>query len=259
MLIDTHCHLGASQFETDRAQVVHRARAASVRHIIVIADSAASTSGATALAHQYGLSATAGVHPHEASSWNSATRDTVSRALTDPAVVAVGEIGLDYHYEHSPRAEQRQAFVEQLTLASERGLPAVVHSRSCDDDMIAMLDNTDATIVLHSFSSGPALLDLAIQHRFYVSFSGMVTFRSWRDDDAVRGVPADRLLVETDAPYLAPVPHRGKRNEPAFVAEVARRLAQVREVTFEALAAETTANAERCFGSRVVTRPEEMS
>ena len=177
----------------------------------------------------------------------------------DPAVVAVGETGLDYHYDHSPRSDQREAFVAQLELASERRVPAVVHSRACDDDMVAMLGDTDATIVLHSFSSGPALLQLALNNRYYVSFSGMVTFRSWRDDDAVRAVPADRLLLETDAPYLAPVPHRGRRNEPAFVTDVARRVATVRDVSLEDLVAETTANAARCFGNRVLHCPEKSS
>ncbi len=137
-------------------------------------------------------------------------------------------------------------------MASRRGIPAVVHARSCDDDMVAMLGDTDAKVVLHSFSSGPALLNLALARRFYVSFSGMVTFRSWGDNAAVAAIPADRLLLETDAPYLAPVPHRGKRNEPAFVTDVARRVAEVRGVSLETLAAETTDNAVRCFGSRML-------
>ncbi len=218
----------------------------------MIADSAPSITRAVELAHTHKISATAGVHPHVASSWNSQTAAAVRAAIEDPAVVAVGEIGLDYHYDHSPRADQRRAFQAQLDVASHSGLPAVVHCRECDDDMAAMLEDTGATIVLHSFSAGPGVLHVAIERDFYVSFSGMVTFRSWEDNEAVRAVPATRLLIETDAPYLAPVPHRGRRNEPAFVTEVARRLAEVRGVSLETVAKETTANAARCFGSRVL-------
>jgi TatD DNase family protein len=158
-------------------------------------------------------------------------------------------MGLDYHYDHSPRAEQRTAFEAQMELAGKAGKPAVIHARKADADVAAVLENHPGTVaILHSWSSGPALLEAGLALGHYVSFSGMITFKSWTDDAAIRRVPAERLLVETDAPYLAPVPHRGKRNEPAFVGEVARRIAIVRGVSFEEICAITTDNAVRVFG-----------
>ena len=251
MLVDTHCHLGAAQFETDRAEVVQRARQATVDHIVVVADSEPATQQAIELARTFNLSATAGVHPHEASSWTPEVAAAIATALEDPAVVAVGETGLDYHYDHSPRDIQRTAFAAQLELGAKRELPVVVHSRSADDDMTAMLRDTDATYILHSFSSGPDVLATALAANAYISFSGMVTFKSWKDEDAVRAVPADRLLIETDAPYLAPTPHRGSRNEPAYVRHVALRVAELRDEDPDEINTQTTRNAAACFGNRI--------
>ena len=169
--------------------------------------------------------------------------------LAEPRVVAAGEMGLDYHYDHSPRDRQRVAFDAQLALAREAGKPAVIHAREADDDVAAILRAHGRVVaILHSFSSGLGLLRAGLVLRHYVSFSGMVTFRSWAGDDAIRRIPADRLLVETDAPYLAPVPHRGKRNEPAFVRQVAERIAAVRGLPVEELIAVTGQNAARVFG-----------
>jgi len=251
VLVDTHCHLGDTRFDSDRSVVVERAYASGVGHSIVIADSAPATEQAIGIAKAHSLSATAGVHPHQASTWNPDIAVLIERSLGDPVVVAVGEAGLDYHYDLSPRNIQRAVFETHLVLAARLELPIVVHSRSSDDDMIAMIRDTDATIVLHSFSSGPELLAAALERDAYVSFSGMVTFNSWKDVDATRAVPANRILVETDSPYLAPVPHRGKRNEPAFVVHVAEKVAEIRGVSFEQIARETTENAIRCFGKRV--------
>lgn len=248
MLVDTHCHLGDVKFDSDRDNVISRARSAGVQHVIVIADSEVSTRQGIELAHKYGLSATAGVHPHEAASWNDDVATAIERALGNPAVVAVGEAGLDYHYDHSPRDVQRKVFQKQLEMAARHEMPIVVHSRSADEDMMEMLDGAEATVVLHSFSSGRQLLELGLERNDYVSFSGMVTFRSWHDDEAVRAVPDNRILIETDAPYLAPVPHRGKRNEPAFVAATAVRIAELRGVALEEITVQTTANAAECFG-----------
>ncbi len=247
-MVDTHCHLGDVKFDSDRDAVISRARSAGVRHAIVIADSEVATRQGIELAHKYGLSATAGVHPHEAASWNDDVATGIENALSDPAVVAVGESGLDYHYDHSPREVQREVFQKQLEIAARHQMPIVVHSRSADEDMMTMLRDAEATVVLHSFSSGRQLLELGLERNDYVSFSGMVTFRSWHDDEAVKAVPANRILIETDSPYLAPVPHRGKRNEPAFVAEVAARIAELRGLTLEEIAVQTTANAAECFG-----------
>ena len=254
MLVDTHCHLGADQFDADRAEVVERARAAGVEHIVVVADSQPATLQAIQLAEHYDLSATAGVHPHEASTWNADVAAKTEEALGHPKVVAVGETGLDYHYDHSPRDAQRAAFAAQLDLGARLRLPVVVHSRSADADMAAMLRDTDATYILHSFSSGPEVLEVALAANAYVSFSGMVTFKSWKDMEAVRGVPAERLLIETDAPYLAPTPHRGKRNEPVFVREVARKIAEIRAQDPHDIEKQTTQNAMECFGTLMHTK-----
>ncbi|MEA2724540.1 MAG: TatD DNase family protein, partial [Gemmatimonadales bacterium] len=168
--------------------------------------------------------------------------------LRDPRVVAVGETGLDFHYDHSPRAAQRHAFESQLTIAAETGRPVVIHAREADDEVTAILANHSAvTAILHSFSSGMGLLRAGLVHRHYVSFSGMVTFKNWRLDEAIRETPLDRLLLETDGPYLAPVPHRGKRNEPAFVAHVAAQVAAVRGIPLEELIEVTGQNAKRVF------------
>ena len=175
----------------------------------------------------------------------------IKQWVAEEKVVAIGEIGLDYHYDFSPRDVQRAVFRRQLELAEEANLPAVIHSRSADSDMAAMIRDSRATIVMHSFSSGPEVLTAGMDRDAYVSFSGMITFRSWSDVEAVRVVPGNRLLVETDSPYLAPVPHRGKRNEPAFVVEIAKRLAEMRDMSYEEISLSTTENAIRCFGMRI--------
>jgi TatD DNase family protein len=260
VLVDTHCHLGDERFDADRAAVVARARQAGVRQIVVVADSADASVQAVDLARRYGLCATAGVHPHVAATWSSDVRQRIADALDDPAVVAVGETGLDYHYDHSPRVEQRRAFEAQLALGAERGLPVVIHARDADDDMTAMLDGLGAdgpSVILHSFSSGRRVFEAGLRAGAYVSFSGMVTFRNWRQADTVRTCPADRLLIETDAPYLSPVPHRGKRNEPAHVPLIAARVADLRGVAADAVATLTTANAEACFGARVAQQSDD--
>ncbi len=251
MLVDTHCHLGDERFAPDRADVVERARSAGVGHVLIVADSLPATEQAIELALTFGMSATAGVHPHAASSWNAEVAAQIEQRLGSPTVVAVGETGLDYHYDHSPRDVQRRAFEAQLELGARHGLPVVVHARAADDDMATMLRDTAATVVMHSFSSGLPVFEAAMSIGAYFSFSGMVTFKNWNLSDRLTACPPDRLLVETDAPYLAPVPHRGHRNEPAYVVHVASRVAEVRGLTTEELALHTTLNAGRCFGSRV--------
>lgn len=254
-MIDTHCHLGDSRFDLDRDAVVARARESGVGHIVVIADSADATERAITVAREFDCSATAGVHPHEASSWNVDVAERVVAALNEPTVVALGEAGLDYYYDHSPRQTQRQVFEEQLGLASESRKPIVVHARDADDDMVAMVTEWGASIpalILHSFASSPAVFEAGMEVGAYFGFSGMVTFKSWKLSDLVTACPSDRLLLETDAPYLAPVPHRGKRNEPTFVRHVAERVAELRGIPLEELIRQTTENAGRCFGARVI-------
>jgi TatD DNase family protein len=249
MLIDSHCHLAAAEYDLDRAEVLARAWAAGLARIVVIGESRASADRALALAAaEPRLSVTAGIHPHDASGWSDEARDWLRATLRRPQVVAAGEMGLDYHYDHSPRGAQRAAFEAQLALAGEAGKPAVIHAREADDDAAALLRaHPDVVAILHSFSSGPGLLRAGLDLRHYVSFSGMVTFRNWHLDQAIRDVPLDRLLLETDAPYLSPVPHRGRRNEPALVRHVADRIAAVRGMPVEELIAATGSNAARAF------------
>lgn len=252
MLVDSHCHLGDAAFAADRAEVVARAFAAGVGHLVVIGESPEATALGLQLAADPRISTTAGVHPHDARTWTDERAEWLATQLADPRVVACGEIGLDYHYDHSPRDVQRRVFACQMALAESAGRPVVIHAREADDDVAAVLrEFPRVPAVLHSFSSGMALFEAAAGLGHYVSFSGMVTFKSWTLDDAIRSTPADRLLVETDAPYLAPVPYRGKRNEPAFVAQVAARVAAVRGESPEELVRRTGASARRLFGGRL--------
>jgi TatD DNase family protein len=254
VLVDAHCHLGDAAFDPDRDAVLARAREAGVGHVVVIGATLAESEQAVALARaRPGLSATAGIHPHEARQWSDTTAAHLRDLLTLPEVVALGETGLDYHYEHSPRDAQRRAFEAQLALASELRKPVVVHARDADADMAAMLRGASTAVVLHSFSSGPAVFEAGMAIAAYFSFSGMITFKNWTMTDPLTACPSNRLLVETDGPYLAPVPHRGKRNEPAFVLVVAEALARARGESLETIGQRTTDNAGRLFGARLAT------
>ena len=252
MLVDTHCHLAAEAFAGDLTAVLERAWGAGLAHLVVIGESRASAERALELAGvDARIWATAGVHPHDAARWTGDTLDWLEGVLRHPRIVAAGEMGLDYHYDHSPRDVQRQAFESQLALAARTGRPAVIHAREADQDIAAILRNQpDAVSILHSFSSGSALLEAGLQLGSYVSFSGMITFKNWQRNDAIDAVPLDRILIETDAPYLAPTPHRGKRNEPAFVGRVAEQIALVRGLHPAEVIARTGTNAARVFGLR---------
>jgi TatD DNase family protein len=257
-LIDSHCHLADAAFEADRGEVLARARAAGVAAVVVVADSVAASQRCVALADAHPavtaaaprLASTAGIHPHQASSFDASSARVLERLFDDPRVAAVGETGLDYHYDHSPRERQREAFAWHLAQAAARGKPVVVHSREADDDTARLIADAPPGLagVLHCFSSGRVVLEAALARGLAVSWSGMVTFRNWAHVRALEAVPDASLLVETDAPYLAPVPERGKRNEPAFVALTAARLAELRGVPAERMADLTAANARRLFG-----------
>jgi TatD DNase family protein len=253
-LVDAHCHLGDAVFDPDRDAVLARAAEATVRHVVVIGTTPEDSARAAALARgRAGLSATAGLHPHDAAAWSADTAARLKALLDLPEVVAVGETGLDYHYDHSPRDAQRRAFEAQLALAAELGKPVVVHAREADQDVAAMLAGAGATVVLHSFSSGAQLFEAGMRIGAYFSFSGMITFKNWVTTFPLSDVPSDRLLVETDAPYLAPVPHRGKRNEPAFVRPVAEALGHALGASLPDVARRTTENARRVFGPRLAS------
>lgn len=259
--IDSHAHLADPAFDADRAAVVERARAAGALAVVCIGESiaAAERAAAVAASHPGFLFATAGVHPHDASSFDPARDSGEIRALVARGAVAIGECGLDYHYDHSPRELQRRAFAAQLALARELDRPVVVHTREAESDTSAMIAEAGAAGVrgvLHCYTGSHQLAEVGLAAGWCVSFSGIVTFKKWVDDDLLRLVPADRILVESDSPYLAPVPHRGKRNEPAWVSFTVARVAVARGVTPEELGADAAANTARLFGLPISPRSE---
>jgi TatD DNase family protein len=250
--VDSHAHLADPAFDADRDEMIARARAEGAAAIVAIGESLAAAARARAIAgaHPGFVYFTAGVHPHDAADFDP-QRDTAGiRAEIALGAVAVGECGLDYHYDHSPRPLQRRAFAEQLAIAGDTKRPVVVHSREAEDDSIAMIAEAGRAGIggiLHCFTGSRALARAGLDAGWYISFSGIATFRKWDDVELLRLVPDDRLLVESDAPYLAPVPNRGKRNEPAWVARTVERLADVRSAPVAALGEQVVANAIRCF------------
>jgi TatD DNase family protein len=253
IFIDSHAHLADAAFTGDRDAVINRARDAGAMAIVCIGESLS----AAALAAEYAATdpgfvfATAGIHPHDAASFDNARDMPQLRKLVRDSAVAVGECGLDYHYDNSPRDAQRALFSAQIELAAEMNKPLVVHTRDAEDDTRSMIRHArtaGAIGVLHCYTGSHQLAELAIDAGWYVSFSGIVTFKKWADDDLLRLVPRERLLVESDSPYLAPVPFRGKRNEPAWVPYTIRKLAEAREDDPQQLGRFTAANAERLFG-----------
>lgn len=248
-IADTHCHLTDGAYAADLELVLERCWGAGLSLVVVIGHSRADAARALDLSRRdHRIYASAGIHPHDAAGWDADAAAWLTGCLADARVVAVGETGLDYHYDHSPRQRQREAFDAQLDIAAAAAKPAIIHARQADEDVASVLENHPGVVaILHSFSSGNRLLEAGLALGHYVSFSGMVTFRNWTLDDAIRRVPLDRMLIETDAPYLAPVPYRGKRNEPAHVVEVARRIAEVRGIEYLELCRTTTANAMRVF------------
>lgn len=253
MLIDSHCHLDFPDFQSEIDQVVARAAAAGVSRMVTISTRVDRFSGYAALAERYdNVFCTVGTHPHNAADEPDVTEAQLVALSAHPRCVAIGEAGLDFHYDKSPRDQQERSFRIHIAAARTTGLPIVIHARAADERMIAVLEDEMGkgafAGVLHCFSSGAELARRGVELGLHVSFSGILTFRNSGDLRAIAAqVPADRLLVETDAPYLAPVPHRGKRNEPAFTVETARVLAEVRGMGLTELAALTTRNAERLF------------
>ena len=252
-LVDSHCHLDDEQFAADRDAAIERARAAGVERMMAIGTGGGppDLEAGVRLARSYSfIYATVGVHPHDAAKATPETFTHLAELARETKVLAIGEIGLDYHYDFSPRDAQRRVFVEQLTLAAQARKPIVIHTREAWDDTLALIREHGLPFggIMHCFTSGPAEAREALELGFHLSFGGIITFPK---ADAVREAaaltPDERLLVETDAPYLAPVPHRGKRNEPAFIVETVRRLAEARAATPEHMAALTTRNFERLF------------
>lgn len=242
-MIDSHCHLDDPAFDADREQVIKRALEAGVTAMLTI-------DAPLDFLDRYSCAlGTVGVHPHEASKATADTIPHLREAVKHPKIVGIGEIGLDYHYDFSPRDVQRRVFLEHLEAAAELKLPVILHTREAWDDTLAILrDHWRGAGIMHCFSGGPAEAEQCLELGFYLAFGGVVTFpKATNVQEAARMTPLSRLLVETDAPYLAPVPHRGKRNEPAYVVRTAARIAELRGVTLAEIDAATTANFRRLF------------
>jgi TatD DNase family protein len=252
-VIDSHCHLDSAEFNDDRDAAIERALAAGVEHMLAIGTGHGppDLEAGLRLADKYpAFYATVGVHPHDAT---KATADDFKRMadlLTHPKVLAIGEIGLDYHYDFSPREVQKAAFIRQMEIAARAKKPIVIHTREAWDDTLALIERhwTPCKIggIMHCFSGGPEEARRALDLGFYLSFGGIVTFpKALAVQEAAKAAPRHRILIETDAPYLAPVPKRGKRNEPALIVHTAHKLAELRGESYEELCNTTAENFRR--------------
>jgi TatD DNase family protein len=257
MFIDSHAHIDGPEFDTDRDEVLRRARDAGVESILNVG-TGDPHSGAFERAIEFGskqqsVYTAIGTHPHDANKYDQAAEDKIKTLLSDgERVIAWGEIGLDFHYDNSPREQQIQAFCKQLRAAREVDLPVIIHTREAEQETVAILQEEYAGAsrkgVFHCFTGTTELAERGLELGFMISFSGILTFKKADDlRQTARRVPLDRLLIETDCPYLAPIPYRGKRNEPAYVVEVARCLADVHQITVEALAEATSHNFAELF------------
>jgi TatD DNase family protein len=253
MLVDSHCHLDFPDFSDGLDGVVERAKAAGIERMVTISTRVRRQDGLLAIAARFpDVFCSVGTHPHHAHEELDIGATGLTERARHPKVVAIGEAGLDYHYDNSPREAQEQGFRAHIAAARETGLPLVIHSRDADDDMAKLLREESGKgpfpAVLHCFTGGRDLAFAGIELGHYVSFTGILTFKKSEDLRAIaRDLPADRILVETDSPYLAPGPHRGKRCEPAYVVETAKVLAQTRGVSLDEIARQTTENFHRLF------------
>lgn len=260
---DSHVHLADDAFRDDVDAVIARARADGARALVCIGESpeAAARARVVAARHPGLVFHTTGCHPHLAGAWDPVRYPEAIREGIAAGAVAVGECGLDYHYDHAPRDRQRAVLDAQLDLAAEAGLPLVIHTREAEADTMAFLQGAAAarvTGVLHCFTGSPRLAEAALAAGWMLSFSGIITFKRWTDEALVREIPGERLLAESDAPYLAPVPHRGRRNEPAWVSRTVARLAEARGVSPERLGRDVLANCRALFRLPLTT-PDPVS
>jgi len=248
LLIDSHCHLDFPDFAEERDAIIARARQAGLGLMLTISTRLDQFDRVLAVAEAYpDIYCTVGIHPHEASDHVDVEAARLIELARHPKVVGIGETGLDYFYEHSDRESQKRCFLAHIAAARETGLPVVIHTRDADEDTAAIIDAEMAKGrfkgLLHCFSSGQPLAELAVRHDMMVSFSGILTFSKAREvQDSAKALPMENLLVETDAPYLAPVPLRGKRNEPSYVAHTAAFLAKLKEVSVAEITERTTQN-----------------
>jgi TatD DNase family protein len=260
MLVDSHCHLEFPDFAAEQQAVIDRARAAGIGHFLTISTRVHRFDEIAAIAEAHDdVSCSLGTHPHSAEEEADITAARLVALARHPKVVGIGETGLDYYYDNSPRELQQEAFRRHIRAALELKMPLIVHTRDAEDDTMRILreegQGTGLTGVLHCFSSSPQLAEDAIDFGFHISFSGIVTFKKSDElRETARNVPLERMLVETDAPFLAPVPKRGQRNEPAFVVHTAAMLAELHGLAPEALAEHTTANFFRLFHRAVPAR-----
>jgi len=260
---DSHAHLTQDVFDSDREAVLERARGAGMRYVCVIASLARDVEPAVALSikHDF-IYCAVGLHPHDAKLWDGESARRIESLARHPWLVAIGEIGLDYHYDHSPRDRQQEVFREQVRVARHLGLPLVIHTREAHDDTLRILEEEKASEVagvFHCFSGNQEMAEFALRRGFHVSFSGMITFKNAGTlRDLAARVPVDRLLSETDAPFLSPHPYRGRRNEPLRTLEVVAQLAGLHGVTPEEMGEKTTKNFEAVF-PRVRNRPKRSS
>ena len=253
MLVDSHCHLDFKDFEGELDDVVARAGAAGVGTMVSISTHLSKFEGVKAVAERFAnVWCSVGVHPHQAGEEGVDSPDRLVELAQHPRVVGIGESGLDYYYDNSPRDRQQISFRAHIEAARETGLPLIVHARDADEDaadiMRDEMEKGAYTAVMHCFSSGRGLAEAALEMGMYISFSGILTFKNAQElRNIARDVPEDRILVETDSPFLAPIPNRGKRNEPSFVAHTAEVLAEVRGMDLNALETATTDNFFRLF------------
>jgi TatD DNase family protein len=256
MYIDSHAHIEGSEFDVDREAVIQRALDAGVEIIVCVGDgevSADSHAAAFRIAEEYPfIYTTVGVHPHEARLLDDELYAKLEDLAQHPKVIAWGEIGLDYHYDNSPRDAQREAYRRQLRMARERGLPVSIHTREAEADTLAILDEewkeSGLGGVIHCFSGTRAFAEAAVELGFLISFSGVITFKKADDlRETARSLSLDKLLIETDSPFLAPVPYRGRRNEPAYVVETARAIAELRGTAVDEIGRVTSENFTRLF------------
>jgi TatD DNase family protein len=253
MLVDSHCHLDFPEFAQELDAVVARARQAGIGTMLTIGTRVSTFDQVRAIAERFDdIYCSIGIHPHEAEKEPAMQTEELMVIAEHPKVIGFGETGLDYYYEHSPRDQQQRAFRAHIDAARQTGLPLIVHTRNADEDMGAILteeaEKGAFPGLIHCFSSTAGLASIAVELGLYISISGIVTFKAAGDlRDTVKTIPLDRLLVETDAPYLAPVPNRGKRNEPAFVVHTAAQVAQLKNISADELALATSDNFFRLF------------
>lgn len=253
-LIDTHAHLDFDRFDEDREEVIEAAYQEDIQRIINVGADMESSVNSVELAKEYDfIYAAVGVHPHEAKDFSSEDYLKLKELASSPKVLAIGEIGLDYYYDNSPRQKQQEVFKRQLDLAKELDLPVIIHSRDAKEDTLKILKEEAQGLkgVLHCYAYDLTTAQEVINLGFYLAFGGVITFNNAKDlREVVKEVALERILIETDAPYLTPAPHRGKRNEPKYVQEVAKKVAEIKGVSLEEVAEITTKNAKELFNIR---------